>query len=62
MKIHKNSRLIFSPSMEMIQDMPECCMRIVKTASRHGVTPLTKRKWLRCYLAHGEQRLAGAAL
>jgi transposase-like protein len=45
MNSHTNARLTFARRFEMVLDTIEGDRSVVESASRHGVTPPTARRW-----------------
>ncbi|WP_046116156.1 IS481 family transposase, partial [Aquincola tertiaricarbonis] len=61
MNIHKHARLTYARRLEMVEQMIELSWSASDAAAKHGVTPVTARKWLGRYLAGGEAALADAS-
>ena len=53
MNTHKNARLTYLRRLELVEDMTLRCLTAAEAAVRHGVSPVTARKWLGRYLADG---------
>jgi transposase InsO family protein len=57
MNIHKNARLTFARRLEMIHDVLERGLTLTATASAHGVSVPTVRKWSERYVMQGRAGL-----
>jgi transposase InsO family protein len=57
MNIHKNARLTFARRLEMVHDVLEHGVTLTATATRHGVSVPTVRKWASRFLVQGEPGL-----
>ena len=61
MNIHQNARLTLVRRLEMVKDVIEHKLSLVATATGHGVSVPTVRKWVGRYLAQGEAGLRDAS-
>ena len=57
MNTHKNARLTFARRLEMVHDVLERGLTLVATASAHGVSVPTVRKWSGRYVRQGRAGL-----
>ena len=53
MNTHKNARLTYLRRVEMVQDITQRGLVASDAAAKQGVSAVTARKWLGCYLADG---------